>query len=139
MKKALGTQLIVELYGCDPKTLTSRDYVEKALQEAALKSHAHSIGSFFHQFQPHGVSGVIIIEESHYTIHTWPENGYAAVDLFYCSDEVDVEKALEVLEKYFKPEKMTLFELKRGVLREKESELPVESEKVTTDSRAVIA
>ena len=119
MKKVLGTQLIVELYGCDPETLTNRDYVEKALQEAAVKSHAHAIGSFFHQFQPHGVSGVIIIEESHYTIHTWPEDGYAAVDLFYCSDEVDVEKALDVLEEYFKPEKMTLFELKRGVIPEK--------------------
>ncbi len=137
MKKALGTQLIVELYGCDPKTLTSRDYVEKALQEAALKSNAHSIGSFFHQFQPHGVSGVIIIEESHYTIHTWPENGYAAVDLFYCSEEVDVDRALEVLEEYFKPEKMTLFELKRGVLTDRDHYIAGES-KIQSNSRAAV-
>ena len=137
MKKALGTQVIVELYGCDPKTLTNRDYVEKALQEAAKKSNAHSIGSFFHQFQPHGVSGVIIIEESHYTIHTWPEHGYAAVDLFYCSEDVDVDKALEVLEEYFKPEKMTLFELKRGVLTEKDHYV-VETGEVKADSRAAV-
>ena len=137
MKKALGTQVIVELYGCDPKTLTNRDYVEKALQEAAQKSHAHSIGSFFHQFQPHGVSGVIIIEESHYTIHTWPENRYAAVDLFYCSEEVDVDKALEVLEEYFKPEKITLFELKRGVLTEKDFQEIQHPEKLDSDTRVV--
>ncbi len=83
------------------------------------------------------MSGVIIIEESHYTIHTWPENGYAAVDLFYCSDDVDVDKALEVLEDYFKPEKMTLFELKRGVLTDKDNYL-IDRNEIKTDSRAAV-
>ena len=117
MKKSLGTHLIVEFFDCDPHTLTDKDFVERVMMEAALKSHTHPIGSFFHQFKPYGVSGVIVIEESHYTIHTWPEHGYAAIDLFYCSEDVDVEKALEILEKYFKPGRISLVEMQRGLLR----------------------
>ena len=118
MEKVLGVQLLVELYGCKYETLTKREFVEEALQEASLKSNTHSIGSFFHQFQPHGVSGVIVIEESHYTIHTWPEYGYAAVDLFYCSKDVKIDKAIEVLKEYFNPKDIKISEIKRGIVNE---------------------
>ncbi|MDI6850888.1 MAG: adenosylmethionine decarboxylase [bacterium] len=118
MKKSLGVHIILEFFGCDPNTLTRRDYVERVMLEAAQKANTHSIGTFFHQFKPHGVSGVIIIEESHISIHTWPEHGFAAIDFFYCSDEVDPEKAIEVLIEGFKPAKISRVEFDRGSLKE---------------------
>lgn len=118
LKKSLGVHIILEFFGCDPNTLTRRDYVERVMLEAAQKANTHSIGTFFHQFKPHGVSGVIIIEESHISIHTWPEHGFAAIDFFYCSDEVDPEKAIEVLIEGFKPAKISRVEFDRGSLKE---------------------
>ena len=129
MKKTLGVHVIIEMYDCDPNTLKNKDQVEKAFLDIAKKSNAHAIGSFFHQFNPHGVSGVVIIEESHLSIHTWPEHGYAAVDYFYCSDDVDIDTALKLFEKYFKPAHMSVVEMKRGVLREQDMYKYVMSEK----------
>jgi len=118
LKKSLGVHIILEFFGCDPNTLTRRDYVERVMLEAAQKANTHSIGTFFHQFKPHGVSGVIIIEESHISIHTWPEHGFAAIDFFYCSEEVDPEKAIEVLIEGFKPTRISRVEFDRGSLKE---------------------
>lgn len=129
MKKALGTHVIIEMYDCDPNTLKNKDQVERAFLDIAKKSNAHALGSFFHQFQPHGVSGVVIIEESHLSIHTWPEHGYAAVDYFYCSDDVDIDTALKLFEKYFKPGHMSVMEMKRGVFREEDMYKYVDSMK----------
>jgi len=120
LKKSLGVHVIIEMYNCDPETLKNKDQVERAFLDIAKRSSAHALGSFFHQFQPHGVSGVVIIEESHLSIHTWPEHGYAAVDYFYCSDDVDIDTALKLFEKYFRPAHMTVMEMKRGVFREQD-------------------
>ena len=106
------------MYGCDPQTLKGVDYVGKAMERAAEESKAKVVEIFFHQFLPYGVSGVVVIEESHYTIHTWPEEGYAAVDLFYSDPNVDVDKAIEVLKKAFRPKHITIMEVKRGLLPE---------------------
>ncbi len=114
MKKALGTHLILEFYGCDPGTLKEVPYVEEAFLRAAKESKTHVVTHSFHQFKPYGVSGVVVIEESHYSIHTWPEYAYAAIDLFYCSDEIDIDKAIEVLKKAFKPTMVKTTELLRG-------------------------
>lgn len=118
LKKSLGVHIILEFFGCDPNTLTRRDYVERILTEAAQKANTHTIGTFFHQFKPHGVSGVIVIEESHISIHTWPEHGFAAIDFFYCSDEVEPEKAIEVLKEAFKPSRISRIEFMRGSYKE---------------------
>jgi len=114
--KSLGVHIILEFFDCDPETLKDRRYVEEVMNRAARESNTHSVGSFFHQFKPHGVSGVVVIEESHLSIHTWPEHGYAAVDFFYCSDEVFPEKAIEVLKEGFKPKTVAKVVLDRGVL-----------------------
>ncbi len=117
-RKALGTHLLIEMYGCEPRTLMGVEFVGQVMERAARESKAKVVESFFHQFQPYGVSGVVVIEESHYTIHTWPEHGYAAVDLFYCSEEVEVEKAIQVLKESFRPSYISIIEMKRGVLPE---------------------
>jgi S-adenosylmethionine decarboxylase proenzyme len=114
---ALGTHLLVELYGCSGHTLERVAYVENALVRAAHESNAHIVSHFFHEFEPYGVSGVVVIEESHYTIHTWPERRYAAIDLFFCSETVEAARALEVLRRAFEPEHVEVMLIRRGVLK----------------------
>lgn len=115
MKKTLGTHVLMEMFGCDPEMLKDKDKIEKIMNESAVKSRAKVVEVFFHQFKPYGVSGVVVIEESHYTIHTWPEYSYAAIDFFYCSEDVLIEKAIEVLKNALKPSSFNLVEIKRGV------------------------
>lgn len=113
--RSLGTHLLVELYGCNPERLKYVPEVERALVDAAHHSYAHIVGHFFHEFHPHGVSGVVVIEESHYTIHTWPEERYAAVDLFFCAESVDAERALAILREAFEPERVDVMLVRRGI------------------------
>jgi len=112
--RALGTHLLVELHGCEPRTLERVSEVAHALVRAAHASKAQIVSHFFHEFEPYGVSGVVVIAESHYTIHTWPEHRYAAVDLFFCSESVEAERALEVLRETFKPERVEVVLVRRG-------------------------
>lgn len=79
---ALGTQLLLELKHCNADLLDDLPYIRDALLQAANKTGATVIGQSFHQFSPQGVTGVVAIAESHLCIHTWPEFGYAAVDIF---------------------------------------------------------
>ncbi|MBT8374710.1 MAG: adenosylmethionine decarboxylase, partial [Deltaproteobacteria bacterium] len=95
---ALGRQLTLEFYQCNPDVLLDKDEVEKALLKAAKDSGATIVHSSFHNFEPQGVSGVVIIAESHFTIHAWPEHDYAAVDIFTCGDSIDLDTALDSLE-----------------------------------------
>ena len=95
---ALGRQLTLEFYECDPDILLNKNDVEKALLKAAKDSGATIVHSSFHDFAPQGVSGVVIIAESHFTIHAWPEHDYAAVDIFTCGDSIDLDTALSSLE-----------------------------------------
>lgn len=115
MKKTLGTHVLMEMFGCDPEMLKDKDKIERIMNESAVKSRAKVVETFFHQFKPYGVSGVVVIGESHYTIHTWPEYSYAAIDFFYCSENVLIEKAIEVLKNALKPSSFNLVEIKRGV------------------------
>ena len=92
---ALGRQLTIEYYDCDPVKLLSKSFMETALVKAAQDSNATIISSSFHNFEPQGVSGVVIIAESHFTVHAWPEHNYAAVDIFTCGDSIDLEKAID--------------------------------------------
>lgn len=99
--QALGRQWIVELEGCPSGPLCYVPGVSKVLLESARLSGAGVVAQRFHQFDPYGVSGVVVLSQSHITAHTWPEYGYAAVDLFFCSDDVDVNAAIHTLEMGF--------------------------------------
>ena len=87
--RALGRHILVEFFGCEPQVMNDVAKIETAMVDAAAKAGATVINSTFHHFSPYGVSGVVVIQESHLAIHTWPEYGYAAVDLFTCGDSVD--------------------------------------------------
>ncbi len=114
----LGTHLLVELYGCKPEAIAHVREVEQTLVDSAHASNARIVSHYFHAFEPYGVSGVVIIEESHYTIHTWPEHRYAAVDLFFCSETVDPQRAIEVLQERFQPQRLEVAVVRRGVLQQ---------------------
>jgi len=98
---ALGRQLTIEYYDCDTHILLNKDLVEKALLDAANDSGATIISSSFNEFSPQGVSGVVIIAESHFTVHVWPEHDYAAVDIFTCGDKIDLELAIHSMKNSF--------------------------------------
>ncbi|MBO8166129.1 MAG: S-adenosylmethionine decarboxylase proenzyme [Thermotogae bacterium] len=120
MKKvrALGRHLVAEFYECSPETLDDLDHVVKSMREAAEVAGATIVDSSFHRFLPHGISGVVVIAESHLTIHTWPEYGYAAVDLFTCGDEVNPWKAFEYLRIKLEAERTDVSEHLRGIYSE---------------------
>ena len=116
--KALGRHLLAEFFECDPKALDNLQFIEKVMKNAAIVSGATIINVSFHKFEPQGVSGVVVISESHLSIHTWPEYGYAAIDLFTCGDKVDPWKAYEYLKEIFKSKRTKVEEIKRGLYKE---------------------
>jgi len=113
--KVLGQHILVEFCNCDPFVLNNKNLVQSHMTEAATRSNATVITSVFHHFSPHGVSGVVVIAESHLAIHTWPEYGYAAVDLFTCGSSVDPWRAFEHLKECFNARQYTIKEMKRGI------------------------
>lgn len=112
---ALGRHILAEFYGCPTDTLNDLPTVEKYMVSAALEAGAEVREVVFHKFSPQGVSGVVVISESHLAIHTWPELGYAAVDVFTCGESVDPWRSCDYLKKHFSADNMTAKEIKRGI------------------------
>lgn len=112
----LGQHVLAEFFECDPNVLNNITLVEKLMIEAALECGATIVQKCFHMFNPYGISGVIIIAESHLAIHTWPELGYAAVDLFTCGDKCDPKVSYEYLKEKFNSKNASYTELKRGII-----------------------
>lgn len=111
----LGTQWLVNLEGCEPERLRSVASVGADLRAAAAAIGAHVLSGHFHQFEPHGVSGVLVISESHFAVHTWPEHGYAALDLFTCGPHrLDPAAAIALLTDCWAATNHTLQQITRG-------------------------
>ena len=117
---ALGRHLLLELKDCDPEILNDLEFLRSSLSETAVQIGATVIGDSFHRFSPQGVSGVVIISESHLFIHTWPEYGYAAVDVFTCGETVDPTLAVKPLVEKLGSKSSSVLELKRGILESTE-------------------
>lgn len=113
---ALGKHLLLELKDCDKEVLNDISFLKSVLLTAADEAGAIVLGESFHRFNPHGVSGVVIISESHLCIHTWPEHGYAAVDIFTCGDSVQPQKAAEILISKLGSKNHSMLEIQRGTL-----------------------
>jgi S-adenosylmethionine decarboxylase len=113
---ALGRHILVELYDCDKEALNDLELIRDVMVKAAIDCGAVVLGESFHRFSPQGVSGVVVIAESHLSIHTWPEFGYAAVDVFTCGTTVNPEIAAEVLIDKLGSKNHSLMEIPRGVL-----------------------
>jgi S-adenosylmethionine decarboxylase len=112
---ALGRHLLLELFDCDFDAINNLETVKNALVEAAKRAHATIVDVVFHEFNPFGISGVVVIAESHLSIHTWPEHRYAAVDIFSCGDALKPEVAANYLVEQFGAERTSVVELQRGM------------------------
>jgi len=110
-----GTHIICELSGCDTRVLTDLGRVRSIMVAAAKEANAEVLKVAFHRFDPHGVSGVVVIAESHLSIHTWPESGYAAVDFYTCGDHTDPWRACEYAAEKLGAQSMLTTEVKRGI------------------------
>jgi len=113
--KALGTHIVCELSGCSTQALTDVDAVREMMVGAANASRATIMEVAFHRFEPQGVSGVVVLAESHISIHTWPETGYAAMDFYTCGDHTDPWLACEFAAKALRATSMLTTEVKRGI------------------------
>ena len=108
--------MLLELKDCNKEVLNDLTGLRESLLSAAKEAGATMVGESFHQFAPQGVSGVVLIAESHLFLHTWPEYGYAAIDIFTCGDTVKPELAAESLIKKLEAKNSTIVELRRGII-----------------------
>lgn len=127
----LGRHILVEYYNCDKDLLKDHKIIEEYMREAAIRSKATIVTSCFHRFNPWGVSGAVIIQESHLTIHTWPEYGYASVDLYTCGDTINPWDAFDYLEDVLKAERSESTEIARGMVEKIRNYSKVQDEVIT--------
>ena len=113
---ALGTHLLLDLKNCKSELLDDLEFIRQAMMSAADEAGATIVGETFHKFSPLGVTGIIAIAESHLCIHTWPEYGYAAVDIFTCGEEFKPYGAADLLIESLQCEGPVITEVKRGVI-----------------------
>jgi len=121
---ALGRHLLLELKLCNSKVLNDLKKVQEIMVSAAKEAKATIVEISFHKFSPFGISGVVVIAESHISIHTWPEYGYAAIDIFTCGDVLQPETAASLLIDKFQSKDPSIVELKRGILIRGDAKLP---------------
>ena len=114
MMDTMGRHVIAELWHCNKEKLNNASSLEILFVNAALKAGAEVREATFHKFAPHGVSGVVIISESHLTIHSFPEHGYASIDVFTCGDTINPHTASEWIASELEAERSEIIELPRG-------------------------
>lgn len=111
---SIGTHCLLEVYGCSPHLLDDSEYIVSALRNAAEHAGATWLDCASHRFHPQGVTAVGLLSESHISIHTWPEAGFAAADVFTCGDRAMPERACEWLIEALAPERHVIRRLDRG-------------------------
>ncbi|MCK6258017.1 adenosylmethionine decarboxylase [Fictibacillus sp. KIGAM418] len=111
----MGRHVIAELWGCNSEKLNDMRFIEETFVDAALKAGAEIREVAFHKFAPHGVSGVVIISESHLTIHSFPEHGYASIDVYTCGDRIDPNVAADYISQALEANSRENLEVPRGM------------------------
>ncbi|WP_332629104.1 adenosylmethionine decarboxylase [Halalkalibacter flavus] len=112
--ETIGRHVIAELWGCNVEKLNNMGFIEQLFVDAALKSGAEVREVAFSKFAPQGVSGVVIISESHLTIHSFPEHGYASVDVYTCGD-LDPNVAANYIAELLHAKSSEVIEIRRGM------------------------
>ena len=112
--KSVGIHCFLELSDCPGELLNDAGFIEEALREATREAGATLLREVSFAFEPHGITAVGILAESHISIHTWPEFSYVAADIFTCGQTAKPEKACEYLVRVFRPRSHTLRKLNRG-------------------------
>jgi S-adenosylmethionine decarboxylase len=111
----MGRHVIAELWGCEADRLNDFRGIEKIMVNAALEAGAEVREVAFHKFAPQGVSGVVIISESHLTIHSFPEHGYASIDVYTCGDRIDPNVACDFITESLGATRVESIEVPRGL------------------------
>ncbi|MCS7117720.1 MAG: adenosylmethionine decarboxylase [Thaumarchaeota archaeon] len=113
----LGRHVIGEMYGCDPALLADLKAISSAVIRGAKRANATVVGDFANKYEGGGgVSYVLVVKESHISVHTWPEHGYAAVDIYTCGDNVDPWAAFNEILKVLNPKTVSVMEIRRGIV-----------------------
>lgn len=132
----IGRHLIAEFYGCAGPTLDDVDAVRRSMRAAAEAIGAAIVGDTFHRFSPQGVSGSVVIAESHLSVHTWPETGYVAIDIYTCGG-LDPRIGFELLGDAFRAQKCRVQEIVRGLPTDVEAGRELLPDDVQIITRAV--
>jgi S-adenosylmethionine decarboxylase len=132
--KTIGRHLIAEYYDCDSHVLDDVDTVRGAMLDAATAVGATVIGEAFHRFEPQGLSGTVVIAESHLSIHTWPENGYVAVDIYTCGG-LDPRRGFELLAERLGAGSSRVQEILRGLPEDFEADQTIAAADVQVITR----
>lgn len=111
-QKYAGIHLIAEFWG--GKIIENSKEIEEILIGAAKSAKSTLLKIAIHKFNPQGITGVVLLAESHIALHLWPEFNYLAIDIFTCGGKVKPFKALQYLRKKFKPKKVQIYKIKRG-------------------------
>jgi len=114
MNTHLGHQTLLELYACKHELLNDQEYIQKTLIQSAQVANATIVKEYFHQFSPYGISGTLVITESHINIHTWPEHNFVAIDFFTCDLEMKVQDACRFLTEKFEAKEHKVHDHPRG-------------------------
>lgn len=109
-----GTHIVLDLWGVEAVKLDNKRLIKQLLTEAATYSNATVLKTFFHKFEPVGVTGVVVISESHISIHTWPQEGYASVDIYTCGLQSFPERAMLYLIERLGASKYSIVGMDRG-------------------------
>ncbi len=112
---SVGTHIIGEFFGCKSKKLEYKKDVESILLGSVKEAKFASLHHYFYQFDPVGATGVVVLSQSHISIHTWPEYNYLAVDVFSCGTAKQAEKAFDYIVKSFSPKSFKKRVVVRGV------------------------
>jgi len=112
--KFIGKHVTVDMYGCSFQHLDSLDYIKEAMLTAVQEANMSLLDFTYHKFEPQGLTALALLAESHMSIHTYPELGYAAVDVFTCGDHSRPERAVRILKKFLRPEKTKTTHIQRG-------------------------
>ena len=113
-ENTFGNHYLVELIGCDAESIKFLEPAKEIFLRAVRESNATYISDGFHQFEPFGISGIVLIAESHMSFHTWPESNYVALDIFTCGEEMDPDIAINVLKEGFRATDIRIKKLTRG-------------------------
>lgn len=112
--KIIGKHITVDMYGCSFESLDNMDFVKNAMLTAVNEAQMTLLDFTSHKFEPQGLTALALLAESHMSIHTYPELGYAAVDVFTCGDHSRPDKAVAILKDFLKPTKVKTTNIRRG-------------------------
>ena len=118
-----GTHLLIDYSYCQTKHLSDKAFIKELLLKAAKEANTEVVGEVFHQYSPQGISGIVLVAESHLSIHTWPEDNYAAVDIYTCGDCHPL-KAHESIKRSLQTSHFEMAEIQRGLVGPNKIQLP---------------